>query len=156
MDNNYVMKFNCSVNPCFNPMCLKNNNLNTFSRKGHSEAIFKQKWFCLPPWRVTERALSDAGERQASTQPPDRTSLICLWSGGGRSDKGQGFGCDKEGPYVLLWPWLSPRLSVTRGHPGARSWPTTRKASKTVFSHTGMNLTLCCQIYRKMVCVYMW
>lgn len=30
--------------------------------------------------------------------PADRTSLICQWSGGGRSDKGQGFECDKRGP----------------------------------------------------------
>lgn len=32
-----------------------------------------------------------------------------------KSDKGQGFGCDKEGPDVLPW------LSTARGHPGARS-----------------------------------
>lgn len=38
----------------------------------------------------------------------DHTSVIWLTNrrgeGGGRSDKGQGFGCDKERPSVL--PWL--------------------------------------------------
>lgn len=48
------------------------------------------------------RALSDAGERQASTQPPDHTLLICLLNRGGKSDKGQAFECDKEGTRVLL------------------------------------------------------
>lgn len=36
-----------------------------------------------------------------------------------KSDKGQGFGCDKERAHVLLWPWIS----IVKGHPGARSWP---------------------------------
>lgn len=47
--------------------------------KGQYEGSFNQKLSCLPPCRVTERALSDAGERQASTKPPDPTSLICQW-----------------------------------------------------------------------------
>ena len=56
--------------------------------KGQRESGFNQKWSCLPPSGVTERAPSDAGESQASTQPPDRTSLICRWSRGGRSEEG--------------------------------------------------------------------
>lgn len=48
-------------------------------------------------------------------------------------------------------------------HPGrSLQWPsggqqnTTRTASKTVFSHSVTNLTPCCQIYRMLVCIYMW
>lgn len=47
-------------------------------------------------------------------------------------------------------------------HPGrplreaVQGLSTTRKASKMVSSHTGMNLPLCCQIYRMLVCIYMW
>lgn len=116
------------------------------SEKGHSETTFNQKWSCLPPWRVTERAPSDAGESQASTQPPDRTSLICRWSRGGRSDKGQGFGCDKEGPYVPLWPQLSPWPSAARGHPGARSWAQPGKPPRRCF-HTQVWMWPCAVRY---------
>lgn len=56
-------------------------------------------------------------------------------NGGGKSDKGQGFGCDKEGPCVLLWPWLSPWLSIGRGHPGARSGPQPGKPPRLCFTH---------------------
>lgn len=143
---------------CFN--ARRNKILNRFLewevKKGHSKTSRNLKWSCLPHWRVTERALSDAGESQASTQPPDRTSLICRWSRGGRSDKGQGFGCDKEGPYVpLLAPALT--LAVRCERPSKGQEPNTaRKASRMVFSHTGMTLTPCCQIYRMLVCIYMW
>lgn len=123
---------------------------------GRWEANLNQKRLCLPPWRATERALSDAGERHASTQPPDRTSLICQWNGRGRSDKGQGSGCDKEGPYVLLWPQLLPWLSVARGHPGAGSLTTTGKVSNVVFSHTGMKPSLRCGMNRMQVCMCTW
>lgn len=124
-----------------------------WSEKGHSEAIFNQKRSCLPPRRVTERALSDAGERRASTQPLDRTSLICLWSGGGRSDKGQGFGCDKERPYVLLRPWLSPWLSIARGHPEARSWPQPGKPPRWCF-RTQVWIWPCAVRYTESWCVF--
>ncbi|CAB1427795.1 unnamed protein product [Pleuronectes platessa] len=72
---------------------------------------------------------------QVRDRRPRRPHLAYLrkCNGGGKSDKGQGFGCDKEGPGVLLWPRLSPWLSIARGHPGAGSRPHTRRAAKSVF-----------------------
>lgn len=48
---------------------------------------------------------------------PSSTSLICQWSRGGRSDKGQGLERDKKGPNVPHWPGPSPRSVCACGHP---------------------------------------
>lgn len=80
-------------------LCIKNNGWNA-----------KWKKVTPRPSLITNDPVYPPGVtqvRHTSTQPPVHlTYLPTVW--GGRSDKGQGFGCDKEGPCVLLWLWLLP------------------------------------------------
>lgn len=124
-----------------------------WSEKGQSEGSFNQKWSCLPPWSRSERALSDAGERQASARTAPRLSACVTEEE--RVTKARALGVIRKGLMSCFWS-MALTLAVhckrpSRGH----ELTTTRKASKTVFSHTGMNLTLCCQIYRVLLCIYM-
>ena len=132
-----------------------------WSETGHHEVSLNQKWSCLPPRRGSEREWEGVRGHWV-TQVRDRRprgphlAYLRKCNGGGKSDKGQGFGCDKEGPDVLLWPRLSPWLSVARGPSRGRELTANQESSQECVSHTGMNLTLCCQIYRVPVCIYMW
>lgn len=70
-------------------------------------------------WEGTEWRRWEAGVYQV---PRPHLSYLPM-EGGGRSDKGQGFGCDKQESYVLLWSWRVPWPSTVGGHPKARCWP---------------------------------
>lgn len=100
--------------------------------KGHSETSLNQKWSCLQPWKGTNWRRWEEG------RPPSPRAAPLLSAYGAEEEgvtKARAFGCDNEGPYVLLWPWLSPWPSVVRGHPGARSWPQPGKPPRRRF-HT--------------------